>query len=205
MRDLLLLSGGLDSSCLAIRDRPAAAIVIDYGQRPAAAEAAAAAAVAAATGIPLLQLRADCSAAGAGLLADDELVTSSPSPEWWPFRNQLVVTLAASVAVQHGYDTVSVATVSTDRERHADGAPAFYAALDQLTAMQEGSIRVRAPAIDMTSDELLASVDIVDDLLIATHSCHVANVACGWCPGCVKRSAVLRRADRFTPTPLADA
>jgi 7-cyano-7-deazaguanine synthase len=204
MGDLLLLSGGLDSSCVALRDRPAAALVVDYGQRPAAAEAAAAAVIAAWADIPLLRLEADCAAVGAGLMGDGNVQLVAPSPEWWPFRNQLLVTLAASVAVQHGYDAVVVASVSTDAERHIDGSADFYAVLDRLVSMQEGNVRVMTPVISSTTDQLLASVELPDDILIAMHSCQVANVACGWCPGCLKRQDILRRAGRFLATPLPD-
>lgn len=204
MRDLLLLSGGLDSTCLAARDRPTAALAINYGQRPATAELAAAAIVAEWVGIPLLTLEIDCAAIGAGLLADGQVPAGAPSPEWWPFRNQLIVTLAAAIAVKHGFDSVIVATVSTDAERHIDGSTDFYEVLDRLVAMQEGKVSVVTPVIGTTSDDLLAAVDVPDDILIATHSCHVSDIACGSCPGCLKRQAVLHRAGRLLASPLTD-
>jgi 7-cyano-7-deazaguanine synthase len=68
----------------------------DYGQLAARAETRAAGAVATALGIRHAELTADCKV-GAGDMADHctHPVVGSPSPEWWPFRNQLLVTLVA--------------------------------------------------------------------------------------------------------------
>lgn len=204
MTQLLLLSGGIDSTCVAVRDRPAGALVIDYGQRPAQAEFRSADFVASRYGIPLMSIRFDCSAIGQGLLAGGDPVPGAPSPEWWPFRNQLLVTLAASVAVKEGFDEVAVATVASDGERHVDGTARFYGALADLVAMQEGNVRLRTPCIDLTTDELLESVELPDDVLVMSHSCHMGNLACGSCPGCLKRQEVLARARRLQPSDISD-
>jgi 7-cyano-7-deazaguanine synthase len=190
--ELLLISGGLDSTCIAWWRRPAGALFVDYGQKPAAGELTAARAVTEALGIALSVLRVDCSPIGSGLLAGSSpLASVSPSPEWWPFRNQLVVTLAAAWAVLSGFDSVVIGCVSTDAARHADGSRAFLHALDDLVRMQEGGIRVVAPALDLTSVELAKLSAAPSSLLGWTHSCHVDSIACGTCPGCVKRSETL--------------
>lgn len=199
MRDLLLLSGGVDSACLAAWHRPTAAVVIDYGQLSAKGEHAAAHAIGESLGIDVFDLAIDCRSIGGGLLADGKPLSDAPSPEWWPFRNQLIVTLAASFAIRRGFETVVVGTVASDGERHVDGTKYFYESLDQLVASQERGVRVVTPAIGMSTDQLLAAAGIGDDLLILTHSCHVADVACGTCPGCEKRWHVLARAGRLQP------
>lgn len=201
MRELLLFSGGVDSTCLAAWRRPAAALVVDYGQMPAQGERIAAHAIGDALSLDLFDIAVDCRSIGGGLLADGEPLSDSPSPEWWPFRNQLIVTIAASLAIRQGFDTIVVGTVASDAERHVDGTPQFYEDLDRLVAMQEGGLRVTTPAIAMTTDELLAAADIGDSLLIQTHSCHVADIACGTCPGCEKRQNVLARAGRLQARP----
>ena len=204
MGELLLLSGGLDSTCVAVRDCPAGALVIDYGQRPAPAETRAAVYVAEWAGIPLIKLRADCSAVGNGLLAKGESAPGAPSPEWWPFRNQLLVTLAASVALKEGFDSVAVGSVAGDGDRHIDGTDRFYSQLRSLLVMQEGNIELRTPCIDQSTSDLVASVDLPDHVLVMTHSCHMADMACGWCPGCLKRQEVFRETGRLQPTSLVD-
>lgn len=191
-RELLLASGGLDSTCIGWWRRPAGALFIDYGQKPAAGEWTAARAAMDALGITLDTLRVDCSAVGSGMLAGSLTQESvAPSPEWWPFRNQLLVTLAAAWAVLRGYDSVLIGCVSGDALRHADGSSAFLKKLDDLLRNQEGGVRLVAPAIDLTASELLEVSGAPRSILGWTHSCHVESIACGSCPGCIKRTQTM--------------
>lgn len=196
---LLLLSGGIDSAALAKLIRPDHALFIDYGQRPAPQERRSSRAVARQLGIPYGSLSVGLGAIGAGMLNDEELLDGAPSPEWWPFRNQLLVTCAAAWAVksrgQIGADdrpiSVLVGSVRPDGERHADGRPAFYEALDVLLRFQEGNISVSAPALEFDTPELIRQSAVDDATLGWTHSCHRADIPCDDCPGCFKRSQVL--------------
>lgn len=201
MSVLLLLSGGVDSAAIAAWKKPDLCLFVDYGQRPADGERRAARQVAAALDLPLAELDVDCSAVGSGLLAshpsDDDPKAVQPSPEWWPFRNQLLVTIAAAHAVHVGAETVMAGSVFTDGQRHVDGTQSFYRRLDDLVAMQEGGVRVTAPAVDLQPGELLEHSGIRDAVLGWTHSCHVDDLACGACPGCVKRCDVLAAAGRL--------
>lgn len=211
---VLLLSGGIDSAALAHWVRPAAALYMNYGQRPADSEERAAAAVANALGIPIDILRIDLSALGAGLLLREEAAVGSareqaastpasradavsPSPEWWPMRNQLMCSLAAAWALSPRAPSntsirkVLTATVAGDGSRHVDGTTAFYEAMDAVTAMQEGNIRVLAPAAGLSAAELVRASGVTENVLGWTHSCHRGVVPCAACPGCWKRSDVL--------------
>lgn len=187
---LLLLSGGLESTALAAWLRPTLTLTIDYGQRPAEGEIWAAGQVARELGLEHHVLRADCSAVGSGLLSGRAAADAAPVPEWWPYRNQLLVTLAAAWGIGHGVSELIVGSVAGD-SRHADGTQGFYEQLARLVSAQEGGVVVRAPAIAMTSAELLERSDVADSVLGWTHSCHIAPVACGSCPGCTKRREVL--------------
>jgi 7-cyano-7-deazaguanine synthase len=186
-RALLLLSGGLDSAALAALHRPALTLFIDYGQRPAHAEARAAAKVADLLGLPHEQIALGLDSVGGGLLHDEAPLTGAPSPEWWPYRNQLLVTAAAAVALRRDLGVILTGTVAGDGARHADGTVAFYQALDQLLRLQEGGIRVMAPAIASTTEELLADAALPASFTAWTVSCHRAALPCGDCPGCWKR------------------
>lgn len=187
---LLLISGGLESTAIAGWLAPELALTIDYGQIPAAGEIWAASQVCRELELDHHVLRADCSQTGSGLLAGREEDPQAPVPEWWPFRNQLLVTLGAAWGIGHGATEIIVGSIATDG-RHADGTKDFYGHLDRLTALQEGGLRVRVPAIEMTSAELIERSGVTDAVLGWTHSCHVADVACGTCPGCLKRIEVL--------------
>lgn len=198
---VLLLSGGLDSTALAAWLRPDAALWVDYGQRPASGERRAAQAVAAQLGMPFHAVTVDAGAIGLGLLNSDTSdgpgTDPLPSPEWWPFRNQLIVTVAAAWAWPRGYVELLVGSVSTDGDRHADGTAAFFSALAGLLALQEGGMTVSAPAVAMTTEELVTASGAPDSLIAWAHSCHVADLACGRCPGCVKHERVLRGLHRL--------
>lgn len=193
---IVLLSGGLDSAALCAWTRPALALFVDYGQRPALAERTAAEAVATHLNIPLEAINLPLNDIGAGLLHSDVHIQASPSPEWWPFRNQLLATAGAAIALRHGLTHVALGSVHGDGERHIDGSESFYTKLNELIVMQEGGIGVSAPAIHLTTVELLQHAGADRSLTGWTVSCHRANQPCGDCPGCWKRQRVL---DEYFP------
>jgi 7-cyano-7-deazaguanine synthase len=193
---LLLLSGGLESSALAAWLRPPLVLTIDYGQLSARGEMWAASRVCRELGLEHHTLHADCAAVGSGLLAGRESDEQAPVPEWWPFRNQLLVTLAGAWAISRGGSEIVVGSVVGDGG-HADGTAEFYEQFDRVMALQEGGLRVRVPAIKMSSAELIAESGVTNAVLGWTHSCHVGDVACGSCPGCAKRRDVLTAIGRL--------
>lgn len=199
---LLLLSGGHDSVALAAWLRPAACVTINYGQRPVEGEFRAAAAVAGALGLPWHSFAVDLTPVGSGLLHGDGKpaetgLVDPPSPEWWPYRNQLLVSLAAAWALPRGFSEIVVGSVSRDGERHIDGTLEFYKRLDELIAYQEGGIRVVAPGIEMTTVDLIKVSGVADSVLGYAHSCHIAAYPCGTCPGCLKHEDVLAQSGRL--------
>ena len=185
MTTALLLSGGMDSTAIAYWRRPEIALTVDYGQRPVAGEIRAASAVASALGIAHHVIRADLSALGSGDMAGTDALLVAPVPEWWPFRNQMLVTLCAMKAVGLGVKHLLIGCLATDG-RHADGRPEFVAALGSLLREQEGGICLEAPAIGMTAAELVRTSGVPTEILSWSHSCHVAEYACGQCRGCRK-------------------
>lgn len=185
MTEALLLSGGMDSIAIAWWRRPAIGITIDYGQGPAPGEIRAAAAVADQLGMQHVVIRSDLSALGSGDLAGAAPLEIAPVREWWPFRNQMLVTLAAMKAIQLNADKLLIGCLKTDGA-HADGTPAFVSTLDALLRLQEGSIKLEAPAIELDAVELIRTSSIPQEVLAWAHSCHVGEYACGYCRGCHK-------------------
>ena len=155
MKSLLLLSGGIDSTAVAAWHGCDGALTIDYGHVSARGEINAAVAVATALRVAHETVIVDASAVGSGILAGRRPWSDSVPPEWWPFRNQLLATIGAAYALGNGYSEVLLGTVAGDGARHADGSQAFFERLDALVVMQEGGIRVRAPARHLTARELL--------------------------------------------------
>ena len=185
MSTAILLSGGMDSIALAWWQRPAIAFTIDYGQVSAVGEIRAAATVAALINAQHEVIRVNCRAIGSGDLAGTSPVAIAPIPEWWPFRNQLLVTLAAMRSVSLGVETLIFGTVATDAQ-HLDGTPEFFHRLDRLLHYQEGGLRVVAPAAHLTSTELIRESRVPRSILAWAHSCHTSDFACGICRGCAK-------------------
>jgi len=181
----LLLSGGMDSSSIAWWKRPDIAIFVDYGQLAARAEEEASKSICAAANIRHEMVSADCSALGSGNMSHQRSLEISPVPEWWPYRNQLILTLAAAAALRLGATGLMIGALSTDEE-HVDGQPRFISAISDLMAMQEGGLTITAPAITMNATELVKASGIPQSVLAWSHSCHIGNFACGRCRGCIK-------------------
>lgn len=185
----VLLSGGMDSIALAHWKRPEVAITIDYGQKAAVTELAAAAEVARGLAMRHETIRVDCSSLGSGDMAGGPPLAAAPVTEWWPFRNQMLLTLAGMRAVAIGIVELMIGSVASDGS-HADGRVEFYAAADRLMSLQEGGIRVTAPAIGMTTAELIRTSGVSRETLGWAHSCHTGPLACGDCRGCHKHFQV---------------
>jgi 7-cyano-7-deazaguanine synthase len=192
---LLLLSGGLDSTAIAAMTRPDHCLNINYGQVAARAEERAARHIAGLLDLSFTAIQVPAGAVGSGLMTTgtDPVLPSvrTTAPEWWPFRNQLLITVAAAWGVVRGFTVVQVGTLATDGVRHADGTRAFLDAVDHLLALQEGHLRVEAPAATMTAVELLHASGVSEAVLGWTHSCHRADLPCANCPGCVKHAETL--------------
>ncbi|ERK73252.1 7-cyano-7-deazaguanine synthase [Leifsonia aquatica] len=202
---VVLLSGGVDSAALAAFTRPALALFVDYGQIPARAEARASRAIADRLGVPYRAVRLPLNDFGGGLLLDGVPLDDAPSPEWWPYRNQFLGTAGAAIALQHNLTKVLLGSVRGDGDRHMDGSPQFYRALTTLTSLQEGSVQVEAPALELTTVELVRKARLDSAILALTVSCHRAARPCGDCPGCWKRQQVFAELDVFQPTVTSNA
>jgi 7-cyano-7-deazaguanine synthase len=180
----LLMSGGLDSSALAWWLRPELCVTVDYGQRAAKGEMAASTAICDAIGLSHCKVEVDLSSLGSGTMADKAPAAGGAASEFWPYRNQMLVTLAAMQLMPQGFNEIMVGSVCTDR--HADGKAPFYRALDRMVSLQEGNVRVTAPARKYSTSKLLRMSGFPYGLIGLTFSCHVYEFACGQCSGCIK-------------------
>ncbi|MFN4185731.1 MAG: 7-cyano-7-deazaguanine synthase [Hyphomonas sp.] len=185
MKRALLLSGGMDSVAIAYWKRPDLAITIDYGQRPAAGEVRAATAVCAALGIQHQVICVDIASLGSGDLSDRPHAEGAPASEWWPYRNQFLLTVAAMRCHSESATRLMIGALRTDGF-HADGTPGFIEQINSLFALQEGELKVEAPGIEFDAVELVRASKIPQEVLAWSHSCHVSEYACGTCRGCHK-------------------
>jgi 7-cyano-7-deazaguanine synthase len=175
----------MDSIAIAFWKRPELAITVDYGQNPAAAELRAAKSVCANLGIAHYVITADLRSLGSGDMAGTTALRIAVVPEWWPFRNQMLVTLAAMKGIALGIEHLLIGTLRTD-SAHGDGTASFIQSMSSVLECQEGGITLEAPAIGWTSAELIHLSGVPMEILAWAHSCHVAEYACGLCRGCRK-------------------
>lgn len=185
MRTGILLSGGMDSAALSWWKRPDVAFTIDYGQLAAKAEMQAAATIARRLALSHHVITVDCRGLGSGDMAGNAADNHAPASDWWPYRNQLLITLAAMKAITLGVNCLLLGSVKSDGF-HKDGTLEFINSLSNLLQIQEGALHVEAPAIDMSTIDLVRVSGIASAELAWCHSCHKSDVSCGCCRGCYK-------------------
>lgn len=185
MNSALLLSGGMDSICIAFWKRPSHAITIDYGQLAAKAEIESAIQICNTLNIKHHILTISLGDLGSGDMAGKPFDGNAPASDWWPYRNQMLVTIAAMKAITIDVNQLIVGSVKTDSQ-HIDGTLSFVEKISTLLSFQEGNLEVIAPAIYMTTNELIKESKIPISLLFWAHSCHKAEIPCRQCRGCSK-------------------
>ena len=186
----LLFSGGIDSTAIAWWKRPDKLLTIDYGQRTAVAEIESSKCLAGFIGIPHELLHVDLKEIGLGSLYGGDPSRLSDHPEWWPFRNQMLITVAAAWSVANDVDKLLIGTVKSD-SCFGDGTKKFVDAMKSLLQLQEGSIQLEAPALDLDSFDLVKVSGMPREHLLLCFSCSVALDACGTCRSCLKYRSVL--------------
>lgn len=190
---VLLFSGGVESACLAAMTKPDLALTIDYGQVCAPGEIRAAKHIASIIGMDHRVIEVSLGHLGAGEMtgfpSDD---SEDRVPEHWPFRNQMLLTVAAMALADCDLRELIIGTVLTDSV-HNDGTPEFLSAMERLLQTQLSDFKLSAPASTMTTDDLVRSSGVGRDLMGWTFSCHRAEVACGACRGCNKSLELFTR------------
>jgi 7-cyano-7-deazaguanine synthase len=111
------------------------------------------------------------------------------APEFWPYRNQMLVTLAAMAYADRKPTSILLGSVMGD-EIHPDGTEAFRAAMDTLLRVQSET-RLESPAAAFTTEQLIERARAPISLLGWTFSCHTGEWACGVCRGCTKHEQVM--------------
>lgn len=175
----------MDSTAIAYWCRPHLALTVDYGQKPARGEIRSASSICARLGIEHVVIKCDLATLGTGDLAGVPPLSGAPASEWWPYRNQMLVTVAAMACAGREVGVLLIGALRTDGF-HADGTREFVGAMSHLLGLQEGGMHLEAPAISLNAVELIKTSRVPTDLLAWSHSCHVSEFACGTCRGCQK-------------------
>jgi 7-cyano-7-deazaguanine synthase len=98
----------------------------------------------------------NCRELGSGDMAGSEANMVAPVSEWWPFRNQLLTTLAGAVALQERMTNLVLGVVASDG-CHADGRMGFFEDMRRVLQGQEGKLELEVPAICESTTEASSS------------------------------------------------
>lgn len=216
MTDLVLLSGGLDSTTALARVAESAdvAVSVDYGQRHRR-EVTAAQAVARYYEVDHLVL--DLSTWGQLLksaLTDpqDEVPHghyTDPSMQATvvPNRNATLLMAAAGIAWTWGCDRVVTAVHAGDHPVYPDCRPEFIdSAAETIRLGTDGRIGLYAPFVNMTKTDIAAEAYRLRVPIFLTWSCYEGGeIHCGKCGTCTERIEALSEAGVPDPTDYAAA
>ena len=209
MKAVLIYSGGLDSTTLLYeyKDSIALAVSFDYGSKHNAREIAYARENCKRLGIKHLVIplafigqyfKSDLLLSGGeipeGSYADDNMKSTVV-----PFRNGIMLAIAAGLAESYGLDTVMLANHSGDHAIYPDCGPEFVEGMDK--AIQAGTyegIRVVSPYCDITKRDIALRGKAIGLDYSLTYSCYKGGEKhCGKCGTCVERKEAL---EGFDPT-----
>lgn len=213
MKDsVLVLSGGMDSVTL-LHDRKdciALAVTFDYGSRHNAREIECARKNCDALGIEHLVIplefmgryfKSSLLIGGEeipeGHYADDNMKSTVV-----PFRNGIMLSVAAGLAESRGLDKVMLANHSGDHAIYPDCRRGFIEAMSK--AIEEGTyegITIYAPYTDITKNEIAKIGKRIGVDYSLTYSCYKGGEKhCGKCGTCVERKEAMREAGILDPT-----
>ena len=203
MKALLIYSGGLDSTTLLYeyRDCIALAVSFDYGSKHNAREIAYAKLHCNRLGIKHMILPLDFIGKyfrsdlliGGGEIPEGSYDDGNMRSTVVPFRNGIMLAVAAGLAESYGLDTLLIANHSGDHAIYPDCRPEFIAAFDQ--AVRAGTyegIRVVSPYCDITKRDIALRGHALGIDYAETWSCYKGGERhCGKCGTCTERKEAL--------------
>ena len=209
MKALLIYSGGLDSTTLLYeyKDSIALAVTFDYGSKHNAREISYAEENCKRLGIKHMVIplgfigqyfKSDLLLSG-GSIPEGSYAEENMKSTVVPFRNGIMLAVAAGLAESYGLDTVLLANHSGDHAIYPDCRPEFVEAMD--AAVKAGTyegIRVVSPYCDITKRDIALRGRAIGLDYSLTYSCYKGGEKhCGKCGTCTERKEAL---EGFDPT-----
>ena len=209
MNAILIYSGGLDSTTLLYeyKDEIRLAVTFDYGSKHNAREIACARETCTLLGIEHLVIplefigryfRSDL------LLGGGDIPVGSYSDENMhstvvPFRNGIMLAVAAGLAESRDLDTVLLANHSGDHAIYPDCRPEFIEAFDRAaSAGTYNGVRIVSPYCNLTKRDIALRGRALGIDYARTYSCYKGGEKhCGVCGTCIERKEALAG---FDPT-----
>lgn len=209
MKAILIYSGGMDSTVMLYKyaSEISLAVTFTYGARQDEPQTACAAANCKRLGIRhmVIPLEFIGQYFKSSLLNGGEPIPHGEYDEGnmkstvVPFRNGIMLSVAAGLAESNGLDTILIANHSGDHAIYPDCRPGFIAAID--AAVQAGTyegIRVLSPFCDLTKRDIALLGKDLGVPFEDTYSCYEGTPChCGECATCRERKEAL---SGFDPT-----
>ena len=209
MKALLIYSGGLDSTTLLYeyRDSIALAVSFYYGSKHNAREIACAVDNCQALGIKHMVIPLDFMGQyfkssllqSGGKIPEGSYADENMKSTVVPFRNGIMLSIAAGLAESYGLDTIMMANHGGDHAIYPDCRPAFVEAFGK--AVEAGTyegIKLISPYCNITKREIALRGKELGIDYSKTYSCYKGGEKhCGKCGTCVERKEAL---EGFDPT-----
>lgn len=207
MKDcLLVLSGGMDSTTMLYeyRDRIAVAVNFDYGSNHNFLECDCARFHCRELNVELVEIELGFMAKyfhsslleGADAVPEGDYDDANMQSTVVPFRNGIMLSVAAGLAESRGLKTVMIANHAGDHAIYPDCRPGFVEAMGR--AIEQGTylpVALWAPYTGLTKAQIaLRGLELGIDY-DRTYSCYKGTVPpCGRCGTCREREEALRQA-----------
>lgn len=212
MKALLIYSGGLDSTTLLYeyRDSIDLAVTFDYGSKHNAREIECARENCRRLGIRQLVIplgfigqyfKSDLLLSG-GEIPEGSYADENMKSTVVPFRNGIMLAVAAGLAESYGLDAIMLANHSGDHAIYPDCRPAFIDAF--AAAVEAGTyngVKVISPYCRITKRDIALRGKALGIDYSLTYSCYKGGEKhCGKCGTCTERKEAL---EGFDPTEYA--
>lgn len=203
---LLVLSGGMDSTTMLydFASQIALAVTFNYGSNHNAREIECARRHCVALGIEHLVINLDFMSRyfksslleGADSIPEGHYADTNMRSTVVPFRNGIMLAIAAGIAESRGLHGVMIANHSGDHAIYPDCRPGFIHAMDH--AIRQGTyenIELRAPYTHLSKGQIASRGAELGLDYSTTYSCYRGGEKhCGRCGTCVERREALAEA-----------
>jgi len=209
---LIVLSGGMDSTTMLYdyRDKIAAAVNFSYGSNHNRRERECARLHCGKLGIELIEIDLDFMKLhfessllkGAQAIPDGHYADDNMRSTVVPFRNGIMLSIAAGLAESRGLTEVMLANHGGDHTIYPDCRPEFIKAMN--AAIETGTyadVHLYAPYTNLTKGRIAARGAALGIDYATTYSCYKGGEKhCGTCGTCVERREALAEAGIPDPT-----
>ncbi len=203
---VIIVSGGMDSITLLydMKDRIALGISFDYGSNHNAREIPFAELHCKRLGIKHITIRLDFMHQyfksslldGADAIPEGHYAADNMKSTVVPFRNGIMLSIAAGIAESHGLKNVLIANHGGDHTIYPDCRPEFIQAMNEATkAGTYVDVSVLAPYTNITKADIARRGKQLGIDYSETWSCYKGGEKhCGKCGTCVERKEALAEA-----------